>query len=283
MSKGRRTCRTAFCLMLLTFIALAAGCGLFRARPAPELPKSGVLEVLRERADRLSTVTDTSIRLSIRVSTPDGTERMPTLSGVLAFDIVRLGLWLRAEKLGREVFDLRALGDTFWLAVPDTSEIIVGGPVAYARLPGYFMRPADLAGLLAGPEFLGLSWSDTTMTVDRHDYRFDVSLLGAPYRRVLVDRRDLVVSRITRYDPVGRVTLDVELSRHTESELGSFPRELVVRRPREGVTVSLRLRDPKLNKDIPLQAFRPSTRPGYTVHNLDYEPIENIEFFGGQA
>lgn len=255
------------------------GCGLLppSARPTA-LSRQQIVQVLRERADRVRTVSDTGISLSITTTVEDKSHRWPTFRGHIAFDAERPGLWLRAEKLGRQIFSLKALGSRFWLVLPDTGEVVTGGPAAYAKLP-HLIRPDEVRSFFAGPEWLGVNWPTTRMLVEKRCYRFDAYLLGALYRRVLVDRKKLVVTTIEQYDVLGRVVTRVQMADHAPADGTLFPRLLIVERPLSGVKVKLRLRDPKFNKALSLQVFQPAELPGWTQIDLDREPLSAVEAF----
>ena len=96
------------------------------------------------------------------------------------------------------------------------------------------------------------------------------------YRRVFVDRRRLVVVGIRRFDIHGRLELDVRLGRYRDLDGVPAPHRLLVRRPRLGFTVDMRLTDMKI-KPIPLGIFRTRLPHGWRRINLDYQPVTDIE------
>jgi len=269
-------------LLLLAALVLAcAGCPLFKPPPLPPMPRGQILQTLRERTDRFSTVVDADISLRIATTYEGKTERTPTLGGVLAFDPVLPGLWLRAEKIGRQVFDLKALGMDFSLLLPQSGEVVTGGPIAYAKLP-YLIRPDEVQTMLGGPETLGLSWPATTVARLGEGDLFNVSVLGALYRTVLVDPGTADILRITDYDVLGQVVTDIRLSDYVALKGTRFPRRLQVDRPLDGVSVDLRLGDPELNKPIPLQFFKPHSLAGYRHIDLDMQPLSDVHAFSGE-
>jgi len=285
MHRSRQAPRNAAVNIMLVLAAAWPGCSLLRPALAPPLPAPGVVAVLRERAVRfapshpdVSRLLSADIALRLEVTGEDGTERLPSLGGTMALDTVRSGLWLRATKFTREVFWLKALEDRFALSVPATREIIIGGPAAYEKL-SFAVRPAEIRSMLAGPDALGLDWPDTEMAVDADRYRFEVRVLGTPYRRVLVDRRRLVVTRIERFDSLGRRVLDVRLDRYGPVGDDLLPHRLTLERPRAGLKIDLRLDNLKFTEPSTAQAraffdpdaFLPGGRPppGWTVEDLD--------------
>ncbi|MHC5034244.1 MAG: hypothetical protein ACYTFZ_04345 [Planctomycetota bacterium] len=259
--------------------ALASGCSLLRpSPPPPPLPRERVVEAVRSEAESFSSVKDADISLIITETLEGKTHKLPRLGGSLGFDRRRPALYLVAEKLGQTAFWLRATETGFWLALPRTQEVVTGGPAAYAKLP-HLIQPHEVRAFFAGPEWLGLSWPSTTMTVQDDVYRFDVSVLGVPYRQVSVDRRMVAVTRIRRYDATGRVVTDISLDDYAEADSTLFPRRLTIDREQLGVTVELRLSDPVINPDINPEAFEPGERPGWTHIDLDFRPLSEVRAF----
>jgi hypothetical protein len=273
---------TRAALLLAGLALLCSGCSvLFPAAPLPPMSRQQILQALRQRAGEFSTVVDTDISLRTTTTFEGKTQSSPSLGGVLAFDRLLPGLWLRTEKVGREAFDLKAIGMDFSLLLPQTGEIVTGGPIAYYKLP-YLVRPDEVQTMFAGPEAVGLSWPSTTMaSADKGDL-FSINVFGALYRTVLVDPGTADVLRITDYDVLGRVLTDIRLSDYTVVNSTRFPLRLRVERPLDGVAVDLRLGAPKLNKPIPLQAFQPHRLDAYRHVDLDYQPLSDVHAFSGK-
>lgn len=269
-----------FVALVLLFVF--PGCGFLpktalKPVPAP-VSSTKVIQRVRRNTHRFQTVVDTHISLYLAAEKNGKWDDMPSLGGLLAFDSQRPGLWLRAEKLGQKIFVLRAGMDYFWLELPDSNEIVTGGPEAYNRLP-HLVQPAEAMLWFAGPEWLGLTWDKTEMVVEKEHYRFDVSMSGQIIRKVYIDRRDMHLTRIKMFDFFGRLQTDVRMNRYRNVDGVPFPFRLIVRRPLVGYRIELRLKDPDFNKDIPGQFFEPRKRPEWKHIDLDYEPITRIEAF----
>jgi len=245
------------------------------------MPPHQVIAELRTRSARFTTLLDGDISLKIATTVDDETKTSPALGGILAFDRRLPGLWLHAEKVGREIFDLKALAMRFSLRLPQTGELVVGGPVAYDRLP-YLIRPDELKSLFGSPDSLGISWPNTRMTSADGAYRFDIDVLGALFRRITVDAGTGDILRIESYDVRGRLLSDVRLSDYRLTDSVRFPRRLSLRRPLSGVRVELRLGKPKLNKPIPRSYFEPHATAGRQVIDLDRRPLSDVRAFTGQ-
>ena len=54
---------------------------------------------------------------------------------------------------------------------------------------------------------------------------------------------------------------------------------MTIVRPRAGVTLRLRLRRPKFNKNIRPQAFQPVELDGYETIDLDEATVREVELF----
>ncbi|MFW5915230.1 MAG: hypothetical protein ACOCTQ_02035 [Planctomycetota bacterium] len=270
------------CILLLTALTVVlTGCQLLRVteKPLPPAkPRSEIVASVRRDHHGFRSVVDTSISLRMAARVEGEWEKMPSLGGLIAFDRDRPGLWLRTEKMGQNVFSLRADGDSFWLEIPDTEETVSGTAQAYERLP-QLIRPREAMMWFASPEWLGLTWSDTEMTVEGDMYRFDVDIPGQLIRSVYVDRRTERLSGIVEYDTLGRKVTEVIMDQHVEIDKTTFPSRLVVIRHQSGYRIEVRLRDPSFNKDIQPEAFKPRERKGWDHIDLDHEPVSRIRAF----
>jgi hypothetical protein len=254
----------------------AGGCSLFR--PLPLLPQQEVVAAMRRQAGCIRTVTDGNISVTFSTTGISGLFVRRTVKGHIGFDARCMGLFLGAGTTGADAFSLKALGLRFWLALPNTREVVIGGPAAYAKLP-FLVAPQEIQALFAGPDWLGLSWPGTGMSVEGGYYRFDVPLLGVVCRRVLVDRRQLSVAEMEDYDVLGQEVLRVRMADLVPADGTQFPLQWAFERPSVGIMVTLRLRQPAFNKDLAVQAFMPGERPGWTVVDLDTEPLSAVQAF----
>lgn len=259
---------------LLPGLLYLPGCRAFPLRPRvpPErLSRGEVVDRIYERTHFFSTMTDTRITLRAVHEDVDGRHSFPPAGGVLAFDRMLPGLWLRAEKFGQNIFTLRAHGDDFWLELPDSREVVTGGRAAYRRMP-HLVRPGEILLWLAPPDWLGLNLDSTAMTVTGGEYVFEVSLNGFPLRRVSVDGYDFHVNSIATYDILGQVDTLVVMDRHRRLNGAVFPHRFTVSRPHAGYEVSLQLGRPEFDRPLPERTFQPRSRPGWKHIDLDGEP-----------
>ncbi len=255
-----------------SFFALGCRALPFRPlRPPEELSRREVIEGVAARQHFFSSVYDTRISLRVVEEAAGGRERHPLVRGILIFDRTVPGLRLRAERFGRNIFSLRALGESFWLEIPENREVVTGGEAAHARMP-HLVWPAEIALWFAPPDWLGLTWDGTTMETTRADYVFEVTLEGFPLRRVSVDRRDLHITSITTYDVFGDVDTCVVLDRYGEVNGAVFPHRLGVSRPRPGFHITLQFSSPQFDRRFSESDFQPPARPGYRHIDLDRQP-----------
>jgi hypothetical protein len=245
------------------------------------MPPEQIVQTLRQRAVEFSTLVDTNISLKI-TTTVDGKEhRSPSLGGDLAFDSRLPGLWLHTEKVGHEIFDLKALAMDFSLKLPSSGELVTGGPIAYAKLP-YLIRPDEVQTMFAGPDALGLSWPTTTVEAGSDGDSFRVLVYGTLFRTVLVDPGTADILQVRDYDVLGRIVTDITLSDYAPFGSTRFPLRLSVDRPLDGVRMDLRLGETKLNKPIELKAFQPHKLDGYRHVDLDRQPLSDVHAFSGE-
>jgi len=254
-----------------------SGCVPVRPLPPP-LSKEVVTEMVRVQSGTFRSVKDGDITLNITTTEDGETRSLPSLGGAIGFNAELPGVYLVATKVTKTVFTLRARGQQFWLALPRTNEMVIGSLPAYEKLP-WLIRPDEVRGFFADPEWLGLTWPDTTMTMEEDDYRFDIFIAGILRRQVFVDRRLVVVSSIRRYDALRRLETEIDLADYELTDNALFPRRLTVDRPLNGVKTDLELSDPKLNVDFPAQTFSPPDLSKWKVINLDYEPVSAVKGF----
>lgn len=270
--------------LLLTVLLLTtlSGCGILRKtslRPVPPpVSSEEVIDNVRRNTERFRTLVDSDISLYLSAKQAGKWDDMPSMGGLLVFDSKRPGLWMRAEKLGQKIFSLRAGTDYFWLELPDSREVVRGGTAAYNRLP-HLIQPSEAMLWFAAPEWLGMTWDATEMSVEPEHYRYDVYMSGQIIRQIYINRRTMNLNRIKVFDFFGRMETEVRMDQYAEVKDVSFPFRMVVLRPRVGYRIELRLDSPQFNKNIPGKAFEPRERPGWEEINLDYESIHRIEAF----
>jgi len=278
---GRLRLRARIAALLCLVLALSGGCRLLprTASPVPEpLPRLEVEAMLSRSAGRIRTLKDAGISLVIESGPEGDRETLPALRGVMAFDAALPGLWLLADKLGRTVFTLRALGDSFSIEFPHTREVVVGGPASFERLP-HVVRPREVQ-LFFGPlDALGITWPSTRMVVEPRFYRFDVYVGGQLVRRIYVGRRKVVINRIVDYDSLGRIRTEIFLDKYRDIAGILVPFFLRVERPLSGGRLTLRLSRPKLNTELSKALFEARRRAGWKYINLDHEPLSEVEAF----
>ena len=266
-------------IIALLFSACSGGCGILgtgRGPVPPPVPKDVVVAALRERADHFFTVKDGSASLLIQIQTGENTAQRVSLGAGFAFDRLRPGLWLLADKVGQEIFTLRANNDRFWLELPRSHEIVTGGPEAYYKLP-YLIYPYEATLWFGSPEWLGLTLEATQMHVEPEYYTFDVYSAGQLARTVMVDRRTLTVTAIAEYDLLGRLSTEVLMSNYGKADSMDFPFHLTVTRPLQGCSMQLRLGSPKFNQELKAALFEPKDWTDWRHVDLDREPLSSVK------
>ena len=261
-------CAATAVFLFAFFLSGCRGISIRPSEPAEELSRREVIARLSEQTRFFTSITDTKFSLRIVQEVDGKRERSPSVGGVLAFDSMLPGLWLRTERLGQNIFTLRAHQDSFWLELPDSREIITGSDRTYERMP-QLARPEEILLWFAPPHWLGLTRDNTAMKTTEEEYVFLVTLKGLPLRSVNVDRRGLHINSVTTYDILGQVHTNVTMERHRTVNGAVFPHRIVIERPLEGYEITLRLGQPEFDRDFPEQAFLPRERPGWRHIDLD--------------
>ena len=250
-------------------------------RPLPPPHGRGeVLDLIGWRAEKVRTLVDARASLVIETGFPAGKKQKLSMGADLAYDRQLPGLWLRVEKFGQKVLGLRARQQSFWIEIPDTKEVVTGGPEAWRKLE-HLLRPDEIEVFFASPQWLGLHWPATEMKVAGKHYRFDVHLSGFLVREVFVARRKVVVEKIVEYDVLGRAHTIYTMAKYRAVDGVETPFRLGVERTLSGVKIRVRLGRPKLNKDVSPSFFSPKRRPGWRHINLDLRPVADVEAFRG--
>ena len=285
VTRGHLRCTAV--LLTAALALLAAGCGLLPGRrtPEPAWTQKGVAAELRGRFRNIRTLKagDVSLQSSSRVQ--GITRETPTLGGVLALNPHLPGLWLRTEKLGQQIFTLGVLKNRFWMQIPQTRELVVGGGPAFRKLP-YVLRPRELAALVGSPRQLGLQASSTVFRIHPRQYVFDVwrdeNTLA---REIFVNRRDLTVRRVLYYGAQERVLAEVKLSDYQMVDGIPLPHHLYLHRPQAGVRTHVWLDEPQINAVPPRQMrpfFTTPRKPGWRRINLNRQPLSDIKALQGR-
>lgn len=274
-------------VVVVALTVVWTGCCLPGGRPSapPPLPieRARVVEALRRNHPPMIAVVDGSARLRLQHREDDRWRTDITFAGVLAFDRIAPSIYLRAEKLGMALFTLKTHGDRWNLLVPDTKEYVYGTGVSIEKLPMVgWLR--ELGPCLPDPDALGLDAEHSSFRWTATQYVFDVTRPDYTLlRRVDVDRRDLVITRITEYDPSGRRTLIVRLRQYMRpAEPAGWPGliagRLIVEPCDYGVKATVWLDRPKIKPGIPASFFAGHAPPGWRRVNLDVEPLDSVHF-----
>lgn len=281
---------SAVCALLL--VVFSSGCCAFRKQlppPPPPLSRYHVIEALKKNQKDFAAFVDGSADAKIQHRRDDDWRTDLTFGAVLAFD--RGGddrggpfLYVRAEKVGMEVFTLKTSGNSFTLRLPDTKEFVYGSGRALDKLPE-MIRGTDLQLMTADPDTLGLGPDSASFRWNDENYVFEVGgLTGYRLARVAVDRRELVLKGVTLYDSAGDKTLVVQLRDHERPHEPRdwptpVPYRIIVKRPQFGLKVTVRLGRPKMKEEIPGAFFKAKAPPGWRAICLDTASVRSIEAF----
>jgi outer membrane lipoprotein-sorting protein len=204
----------------------------------------------------------------------------------------------QAPMIGKTVFDMASDGDTFRVSIPTKNKFLVGS-VAGERnstKPIENLRPQHLLDALLWPEirkeeavtmkeFNNEQGRYYVLTVLRGGYQLEV------LREIWFDRANLQVARIQTFGPKGILLSDVSFSNWepmdnsspaqstapaasttptASAALGpapapsitSFPRAILIDRPRDDYKLELQVTKVAVNEEIPADRFKLEQPPG---------------------
>lgn len=184
----------------------------------------------------------------------------------------------QAPVVSKNIFDMVSDGKTFRIYIPSKNQFIVG-PANLERTaekPIENLRPQHLLDAIFWPEIP----ADALTLFEEFDQApnrfYIVTLLrGGTHprieRKIWFDRADLSLARVQIYDESGRVLSDTQLADWQAASIAgqanpsatiSFPRHILLRRPRDDYQIDIRITKLTLNEQISADRFTLAQPPG---------------------
>lgn len=261
-------------------LLLACGCGLIpttRKLPHPRAPQvtltvdpEYLVARLDDRWKELNSLTATVEIQATMTKAKGGTvdeKKYPLVHGYI---LMRKPASLRVfgRYLGVLAFDMSSDGSTFTLSIPARNTVAQGSntaatdsPDTWLNLrPPFFMDALVVRGLSPEDDY---SVFNNTITVEdaarKHMYTVPEYILSIQRRRpgshqldmnrvIHFHRDDLKPYQQDIYNPQGNVETEVFYSGYRDFDSGSFPTTIVIKRPIEGIMISLTVEDVHRNK-----------------------------------
>ena len=222
------------------------GCQAPPQEHIPRYPWTDVHSAVEQMAHRARATQTVNAACTIALTRPDG--QSVQLDGALALSLADHAVRLRTWKFNQAVFDLTLTNAGLWLEVPSGQErrqqVLPAG-----------LSAAQLARALSlfGAEFF--EQSDLEM-IDRGGGSFELSAPTADGKIVArVDRSTLTVRQYRLIDAAGRTRFTLDLSDYIEFPGTVFPTRMIA--TNAGSRIDIRLRDLRINSQLPPRAFVP--------------------------
>ena len=295
------TVRNRWMIGTLALPLLLSGCGLLpttRHLPVPKAPslvQTTSPEELVEQTDRRwndfqSLTAKVEIKATV-LKAQEGLEKdYPSCEGRIVMQkpdslrvVGRLGL------VGVKIFDMASDGKTFTLLIPPKSKAIEGSnsvvkkaanPLENLR-PDFFFDSMVVRGL--DPEDYFSVVNDTETVEDaakKHlftmpEYVLNISRHGTeghrdiPVRVITFHRDDLLPYNQDLYDKEGNLESQVTYSGYRDFPTGRFPTRVVIKRPLEGVQISMTVDWVDTNVKLPAGEFTVNIPEGTQIQHLE--------------
>jgi outer membrane lipoprotein-sorting protein len=256
--------------------------------PAPPLKTASLpdlLALIQKQEDAIRTL-DATATIEPSVSTPSKGE-IVHYRDVRTFILIRrpalirmIGLYPVVEN---KAFDMASNGEMFRLYIPVKNRFIMGRNRSERRSKSALenLRPEVIldALLLKGPEpgkeqAVLESFSEAgSMYYIVHIIRIVPGQLGVLDRNIWFDRRTLEVVRIEMFDGNGEEVTDVLYAGYASVSGISYPREILVERPKDLYGLHLSITNLQFNQPVGEDKFVLEQPPGTELIDSDQMPL----------
>ncbi|HUX45877.1 MAG TPA: hypothetical protein VMV57_14105 [Terracidiphilus sp.] len=285
-------------LLTLPLVLGMAGCSLWpttRRLPVPRAPlvtrtvtPAELVEQLDERWNTVDGLTATVEMQATELKTREGLAKdFPSGKGYI---LMRKPEMLRVvgTYFGVRVFDMGSNGKTFKLYIPSKSLAFEGSNSAtgtsknplYNMRPGFFFDAMMVRGL--GLEDLYSVTADTETIEDvkkKHLLLVPEYILNVmrrrpgtqeltPVRVVTFHRDDLLPYEQDLYDDKGDLVTQVSYRNYNDFGSGLFPARVIIKRPLEGIEITLDVLRVTKNPKFPADEFEVKIPEGTTIQTL---------------
>lgn len=275
-------------LLAASMLLLSAGCGVSRTvkvavPPRYALARTSTLDEALGSLRRQQAAVQSLSCASLRVNFTSGTAEAGQLKeyhsapGYLLLkrpDQVRLNIQNPITKTS--IAELVSSGDDFGLWVPRDNKYYHGKNSAREyevdKGPGFTAKPSHIFEALL-PQLLDsagaaarLAWKEEQDAVTKYYvlsvFRAGEGELLVPLRDLWMDRSSMMVARQRTYLPDGAVESLIEYSNWQDAGGVPLPLDVRIDRPHDGYSLELRLKEWKLNPELPADAFVLNPPPG---------------------
>jgi outer membrane lipoprotein-sorting protein len=277
---------------------LLSGCSYFiptkRHLPVPKAPAivqtatpDQLVEQLNQRWSALNTLTAKVEIYATQTKTGEGiAQDFPSCGGVI---IMRKPMMLRVRGtyFGLMIFDMASDGDQFTLVIPSKNLAIKGSntvtdksATAWENLrPDFFLDAIGVRGLDPDDEYMVAGDTETVEdTAKKHLYiepEYVLSVMhrkngheNLPVRVVTFHRDDLLPYDQDVYNADGELETQISYSNYATFSAGKYPSKVVIKRPQEGIEITLSVERVEENVELPPSQFDVTVPKEDTVKTL---------------
>jgi len=294
MRIDRRLPRTGALLLPM----LLSGCSYFlptkRHLPVPIAPPNvqtvspeNLVKQIDDRWDALNTLTATVEVYATETRTNEGVEKdFPSCRGYILMRKPKM-LRVAGTYFGVKIFDMASDGNRFTLLIPGRNTVIEGSntvtqksdnPLENLR-PDFFLDAIAVRGLESDNEYMVTSDTETVAdAANKHLYSEPVYTLSImrhkqgqedlPVRTITFHRDDMLPYSQSVYDQNGALETQIAYSNYQIFSAGKYPSKVIIKRPQEGIQLTLSVYRVDENVNLPDRQFEEQIPEGATIKRL---------------
>lgn len=282
----------------LALSLLLSGCSYFiptkRHLPVPKTPAlvqtatpEELVRLLNQRWESLNSLTATVEIYATELHTAEGIAKdFPSCRGYILMRKPRM-LRVVGTEFGLKIFDMASDGSHFMLVMPTKDMVVKGSnlvtekssnPLENLR-PDFFLDAIVVRGLDTDNEYMVASDTETVEdAAKKHLYSEPEYVLSVmrrkndhenlPVRTITFHREDMLPYDQYVYDSNGALETQIFYSNYATFSAGKYPSKVTVRRPQEGIELTLSVIRVEENVDLPASQFDVKIPDGVTIKNL---------------
>lgn len=294
------TVRKSFGVAALALPLLLTGCSLFpmkRHLPVPKAPPKvetatpeELVEQINQRWSSFENLTaEVQINLTLTKPQEGLATDYPSCRGWIVMQKPD-NLRVVGQLVGVRIFNMASDGKTFTVLIPPRNKAIQGPTTITKRSekqfenlrPGFFFDAMIVRGL--DPEDYYTETADTETIEDaakKHLYSMpeyivnitrhapDGSRRDKPVRVITFHRDELLPSNQDSYDSEGNLESQVSYFSYKDFGGHKFPTRVVIKRPLEGITITLTVEKVDENQKLPADEFTVKIPPDTQIQHLE--------------
>ncbi len=277
---------------------LLSGCSYFiptkRHLPVPKAPAivqtatpDQLVKQLNERWDAIRTLTATVEVYATETKSSEGLAKdFPSCRGYILMRKPKM-LRVLGTYFGVKIFDMASDGSEFTLVIPSKNLAIEGSnnvteksanPLENLR-PDFFLDAIAVRGLDPDDEYMVASDTETVSDAsNKHLYSEPEYLLSImhhksgrellPARTITFHRDDMLPYDQYVYSSDGVLETQIFYSNYATFSAGRYPSKVVIKRPQEGIDITLSVVRVEENVELPSSQFDVAVPKEDTIRNL---------------